>query len=215
MQGVKIRVSGESAMKIRMKEEKGNLSEKARQDYALILRVLEGDEKAFAQLFVQYKNSIYFMLLEKVKNPDVAEDLTLEAFGKAFTNLHMYSPEFAFSTWLFRIAINNCIDFLRKERGIFVTIDDNEDNGGNAQKLKSNEPDPEEKLIKKQKVTLLHNFVQRLKPRYRTLIELRYFKEYSYREIAEELNISIGTVKGQLFRSRKMLFDLIENTELQ
>ncbi len=198
-----------------MEEEKIGLTGRAKQDYELVVKVLEGDEEAFAQLFVQYKNSIYYMLLEMVKNHDDAEDLTLEAFGKAFANLHMYSHEFAFSTWLYRIATNNCIDFLRREKGIFVAIDDSESNSlYDSEKLKSKEPNPEEKLIQKQKVTLLHNFVKRLKPRYRTLIELRYFQEYSYKEIAEELKISLGTVKGQLFRSRKMLFDLIENTEI-
>lgn len=198
-----------------MEEEKIALTGRAKQDYELVTKVLEGEERAFAQLFVQYKNSIYYMLLEIVRNHDDAEDLTLEAFGKAFANLHTYSPKFAFSTWLYRIATNNCIDFLRKEKGIFVSIDnDDQNNIHEAERLKSHELNPEEKLIRKQKVTLLHNFVKRLKPRYRTLIELRYFQEYSYKEIADELNISLGTVKGQLFRSRKMLFDLIENTEI-
>jgi len=81
-------------------------------------------------------------------------------------------------------------------------------------RLKSKEPNPEEKLIRQQKAIMLHHIVRRLKPRYRTLVELRYFREFSYEEIAKELDIPLGTVKAQLFRAREMLFKLIENTEM-
>ncbi len=100
-----------------MEEQNLKLSEKARQDYVLVKAALSGDEKAFARLLSRYKDSIYFMLLKMVNNRSDAEDLTLEAFGKAFKNLHQYSPTYAFSTWLFKIASNNCIDFLRKKEG--------------------------------------------------------------------------------------------------
>jgi RNA polymerase sigma-70 factor (ECF subfamily) len=151
-----------------------------------------------------------------VSNRNDAEDLTLEAFGKSFKNLHQYSPTYAFSTWLFKIASNNCIDFLRRKKGTYITIENNGDPGENSEavKLKSKELNPEEKLIRQQKAILLHRIVRRLKPRYRTLVELRYFREYSYEEIANELEIPLGTVKAQLFRAREMLFKLIENTEI-
>lgn len=199
-----------------MEGKKINLSEKARQDYELVLKALDGDEKAFTRLLSRYKDAIYFMLLKMVNNRNDAEDLTLEAFGKAFKNLHQYSPTYAFSTWLFKIASNNCIDFLRRKKGTFITIENNGDPGENSEavKLKSKELNPEEKLIRQQKAILLHRIVRRLKPRYRTLVELRYFREYSYEEIAKELEIPLGTVKAQLFRAREMLFKLIENTEI-
>ncbi len=199
-----------------MEEEYLKLSEKARQDYVLVNAALAGDEKAFARLLSRYKDAIYFMLLKMVNNRSDAEDLTLEAFGKAFKNLHQYSPTYAFSTWLFKIASNNCIDFLRKQKGTYVSIENNGDQNENNEtvRLKSKEPNPEEKLIRKQKAILLQKVVRRLKPRYRTLVELRYFREFSYEEIAKELNLPLGTVKAQLFRAREMLFKMIESTEI-
>ncbi|MBN1822634.1 MAG: sigma-70 family RNA polymerase sigma factor [Prolixibacteraceae bacterium] len=192
-----------------------NLSEKAQQDYILVKAALKDDEKAFAKLLARYKDTIYFMLLKMVNNKSDAEDLTLEAFGKAFKNLHQYSPHYAFSTWLFKIASNNCIDFLRKKRGIHVSIE-NQESPENEQtiKLKSKDPNPEERLIRKQKAILLRKVVRRLKPRYQVLVDLRYFKEYSYEEIAQELSLPLGTVKAQLFRARELLFKMIDTTEI-
>jgi RNA polymerase sigma factor (sigma-70 family) len=199
-----------------MEGEKINLSEKAREDYELVLRALEGDEKAFTRLLSRYKDAIYFMLLKMVNSRNDAEDLMLEAFGKAFRNLHQYSPTYAFSTWLFKIASNNCIDFLRRKKGTYIAFENNSDSSENQEaiKLKSKDLNPEEKLIRQQKAILLRRIVRRLKPRYRILVELRYFREYSYEEIARELNLPLGTVKAQLFRAREMLFRLIENTEM-
>ena len=192
------------------------LSDKAQYDYLLVESALTGDEKAFAKLLSRYKDAIYFMLLKMVNNKNDAEDLTLEAFGKAFKNLHQYSPNFAFSTWLFKIATNNCIDFLRQRRGVYVSIENNLENGDNEQpiKLRSTEPNPEEKLIRIQKAILMRKIVHRLKPRYRILVELRYFREFSYEEIAHELKLPLGTVKAQLFRAREMLFKMIGSSEI-
>ncbi len=193
-----------------------NLSDKAQQDFDLVESALRGEEQAFAKLLSKYKDAIYFMLLKMVNNKSDAEDLTIEAFGKAFKNLHQYSPSYAFSTWLFKIASNNCIDFLRKKKGVHVPIENNQESNENDPpvKLKSGDPDPEEKMIRIQKAILLRRIVRRLKPRYRTLVELRYFREFSYEEIAKELNLPLGTVKAQLFRAREMLFKMIESTEM-
>jgi RNA polymerase sigma factor (sigma-70 family) len=199
-----------------MEEQKINLSEKAREDYLLVQKALLGDEKAFTRLLSRYKDSIYFMLLKMVNNRSDAEDLTLEAFGKAFRNLHQYSPTYAFSTWLFKIASNNCIDFLRRRKGSFLTIENDVMTGENSEavKLKSKDLNPEEKLIRQQKAILLRRIVRKLKPRYRILVEMRYFREYSYEEISRELKLPLGTVKAQLFRAREILFKIIENTEI-
>jgi len=194
-----------------MSELNDNLSDKALQDYDLVQAALEGDETAFARLLARYKDAIYFMLLKMVNNKSDAEDLTLEAFGKAFKNLHQYSPSYAFSTWLFKIASNNCIDFLRKRKGNLVPIEGSQDPNENESpvKLKSRDPNPEERLIRKQKAILMRKVVRKLKPRYQTLVEYRYFRELSYEEIASELNLPLGTVKA-----REMLFKLIETTEM-
>jgi RNA polymerase sigma-70 factor (ECF subfamily) len=192
------------------------LTDKAQQDYVLVEAALRGEEKAFARLLGKYKDAIYYMLLKMVNNKSDAEDLTIEAFGKAFKNLPQYSPNYAFSTWLFKIASNNCIDFLRKRKGVLVSIENTQE--GNESdppvKLKSIDPDPEQRMIRYQTALLLRRVVRRLRPRYRMLVELRYFREYSYEEIARELRLPLGTVKAQLFRAREMLFKMIESTEM-
>ncbi len=195
----------------------GNLSEKGRYDYMLVRKAVDhGDQKAFAELMDRYRDSIYFMLLKMVNNKDDAEDLTIEAFGKAFNRLGQYMPNYAFSTWLFKIASNNCIDFIRKKKKKTLSIDnkfESDDGDTLTIDLKSQMLDPEEKIIKKQKIMLMHEVVSKLKPRYRELIELRYFKEYSYEEIADHLQIPLGTVKAQLFRAREFLYNIMKNSK--
>ncbi len=190
-----------------------NLSDKAQHDFLLVSKARDGDEKAYAELLGRYRDAIYFMLLKMVNNPSDAEDLTIEAFGKAFKNIAQYTPNFAFSTWLFKIATNNCIDFIRKKRASTISLDQSADNPDTASvTIPSDTPDPEASLINDQKIKLLRDVVSKLKPRYRTLVELRYFKEYSYEEISEELDLPLGTVKAQLFRARELLYNILKNT---
>jgi RNA polymerase sigma factor (sigma-70 family) len=194
-----------------------NLTDKAVRDYKLVTSAVNsGDQKAYAELMNHYKDSIYFMLLKMTNNTDDADDLTIEAFGKAFKKLHQYTPDYAFSTWLFKIASNNCIDFIRKKKKNTYSIDktyDNEEGSEIAQSIANEGLDPEEHFIKKQKVKLMREVVEKLKPRYRTLVELRYFKEYSYEEIATELQLPLGTVKAQLFRAREFLYNILKNSQ--
>ncbi len=195
-----------------------NLSDKAKYDLELVQRAENGDQKAYAELMARYRDAIYFMLLKMINNKTDAEDLTIEAFGKAFKNLGQYSPNYAFSTWLFKIASNNCIDYLRKKRSNHISIDGSFTDEKETEPqihLKDETPDPEENLIREQKAILMRTVVKKLKPRYRTLIELRYFKEYSYEEISEELDLPLGTVKAQLFRARELLYNTLKNTEVK
>ena len=150
-----------------------------------------------------------------VNNSDDADDLTIEAFGKAFSRLDQYSPSFAFSTWLFRIATNNCIDFIRKKRMVTLSLDKTFTSGDGDEMtmdVRSDTLDPEEHLIRKQKNVLMRSIVEKLKPRYRLLVEMRYFQEMSYEEIAETLDLPLGTVKAQLFRAREFLYNVIRET---
>jgi len=194
-----------------------NLSEKAVYDYKLVSQAVNnGDQKAYAELMSRYKDSIYFMLLKMVNNRDDADDLTIEAFGKAFKNLHQYTPDYAFSTWLFKIATNNCIDFIRRKRKMTFSIDkgfENDEGQETTLELKSGTLDPEEFMIKKQKAVLMRDIVEKLKPRYKRLVELRYFQERSYEEIATELQLPLGTVKAQLFRAREFLFQILKSSQ--
>ena len=195
-----------------------SLSDKAQQDLNLVESARNGNQQAYAQLLGKYRDAIYFMLLKMVNNPVDAEDLTIEAFGKAFKNLNQYTPNFAFSTWLFKIASNNCIDFIRKQRSNTVSLDqsmDEEEHLSPSSLIQSDTLDPEASMINEQKIKLMRDVVTKLKPRYRSLIELRYFSEYSYEEIAHELELPIGTVKAQLFRARELLLNILKNTDAQ
>ena len=194
-------------------EVKTNLSEKAQRDFTLVQKANKGDQKAYAELMDRYRDAIYFMLLKMVNNSSDAEDLTIEAFGKAFKNIQQYTPNYAFSTWLFKIATNNCIDFIRKKKANTVSLDETDDEGDKApHDIMAPILDPEEEMIKIQKSKILRNIVSKLKRRYRKLIELRYFKEFSYEEIAEELELPIGTVKAQLFRARELLYNILKTS---
>lgn len=193
-----------------------NLSEKAQQDFILVENARKGDQRAYAELLGKYRDAIFYMLLKMVNNTCDAEDLTIEAFGKAFKNIHQYSPDFAFSTWLFKIATNNCIDFIRKRRGNVISLDHtihDDDSFVPSTQIQSDTPDPETHMINQQKIKLMCDVVSKLKPRYRKLVELRYYSEYSYEEISLELKLPIGTVKAQLFRARELLFNILKNTE--
>lgn len=198
-------------------EEIQHLSDKAIKDYQLVRKAAdEGDQKAYAELMSRYKDSIYYMLLKMVNNRDDAEDLTIEAFGKAFRNIRQYTPEYAFSTWLFKIATNNCIDFIRKKRKQMLSIDrgfENEDGQDVSLEIKSDGPSPDDVMMKKQKVMMMKDVVDKLKPRYRRLVEMRYYQELSYEEIAVELDLPLGTVKAQLFRAREFLYQIIKNSD--
>ncbi|ELR70513.1 RNA polymerase sigma factor SigW [Fulvivirga imtechensis AK7] len=196
-------------------ELKKQFSDKALEDFRLIDQaVKEGEEQAFALLMDRYKRPVYHMILKMVRNVDDAEDLTIEAFAKAFKNLHRFKKDYTFSTWLFRIATNNAIDFIRKKRLETMSLDTSftDDNGEAVQiDVEDRNLNPQEVAIKSQKVELIQMFVTKLPAKYQKLVRLRYFKEYSYEEIAEELDAPLGTVKAQLHRARELMYDLVKN----
>ena len=189
------------------------LTEKGKRDLKLINRALEtGDPTAYNELMKLYRDPLYFMLYEKVGDQELAKDLTIESLGKAFKKLHLYVPNYVFSTWLFTVARNHCIDYLRKNKLPTVSIDKmmlDEDGKRTNFDLISDMLNPEQEMEKKQRVAILRQIVDQLKPKYRALVKLRYFKEMTYDEIATTLDIPIGTVKAQLHRSREQLFKIM------
>lgn len=190
------------------------LSVKGQRDYQIVQRALENnDQQAYAELHKNYRDSLYYLMLKMTGNPVEADDLTIEAFGKAFQNLKNYTPNYAFSTWLFRIATNNCIDFMRKRAKVNTAININKEESdfNGIKQMPATNPNPEEQFINGQKVDFMREVVQRLKPHYRRLIELRYFKELSYAEIIEEIDLPLGTVKAQIFRARELLFQMLKD----
>ena len=189
-------------------------SEKALEDFRLINLAVSGqDQQAFADLMQRYKKPVYHMILKMIRNVDDAEDLTIEAFAKAFKNLHKFKKDFTFSTWLFRIATNNTIDFIRKKRLDTMSLDTSyKDDNGDAVSIdvQDRNLNPQEKAIKSQKIELVRIFVNKLPAKYQRLVKLRYFDELSYDEIAKELDAPLGTVKAQLHRARELLYDLVK-----
>ncbi len=178
------------------------------------LRLLEdakrGDQKAYTALMEKYRNSVYHLILKIVRSPEDAEDLMIESFAKAFDRLEQYSPAFAFSTWLFKITSNTCIDFLRKKEIEKVSLDHDEKSIADNL-LFSTRTNPETDLIKSQRIDKLQHAVSEMDEIFSRVISLRYFKEYSYEEISEELGIPIGTIKVQLHRAKKLLLEKFLN----
>ena len=193
-----------------------NLTEKGQRDLRLINRALEsGDPSAYGELMKLYRDPLYFMLYEKVGNQEVAKDLTIESLGKAFKKLHLYVPDYTFSTWIFTVARNHCIDYLRKHKLPTFSIDKkmiDQDGKRTNFDLVSTDLNPQQRMEKTQRIAILRRIVDQLKPKYRDLVKLRYFKELSYQEIAEYLEIPIGTVKAQLNRSREQLFKIMSGS---
>ncbi|MBK9191079.1 MAG: sigma-70 family RNA polymerase sigma factor [Crocinitomicaceae bacterium] len=189
-----------------------NLSDKGKRDLVLVEQALNGDQAAYGDLMERYRESIYFMMLKMVRTEDDAEDLTIEAFGKAFNRLHQYSPSFAFSTWLSKLLPTTPLIISGKKRIQVTSIDSgytNDDGDSISIDVRSEEKDPEEVKMHDEKVKLMRGLVKKLKPRYRDLIEKRYFEELSYEEIAEQMNLPLGTVKAQLFRARTFLAEMM------
>ena len=182
-------------------------------DFKLVQSAIGGDEKAYSTLMNRYRNSVFHAMFKMVNNRDDADDLTIEAFGKAFRKLPTYAPNYAFSTWLFKIAINNCIDHIRKKRLQTLSMDDTilpDSDREFSHNIRDYEPDPEQSMIHDQKLAHVRHLVQKMSIKYRTMIELRYYEELSYEEIAQELNLPLGTVKAQLFRAKEILYQQLQ-----
>lgn len=192
-------------------------SNKALEDFDLIDKaVIQKDQSAFATLMKRYKKAVYFMILKMIRDADDAEDLTMEAFAKAFRNLERFKKDYTFSTWLFRIATNNTIDFIRKKKLKTMSLNTSmSDDGGNSVNIdvEDDENNPQDEFIKSQRIEMVRIFVDKLPAKYRKLVQLRYFDELSYEEIAQELDKPLGTVKAQLHRSRELLYEIASGKE--
>ncbi len=192
-----------------------HFSDKAKDDLDLVRKAVEqNDQLAYAQLLKRYRESIFHVILKMVNDRDDADDLTIETFAKAFKSLPAFRPDYAFSTWLFKIATNASIDHIRKKKLQTFSLDKTvkEVDGTEYQiTVADNSPNPEAELIIGQKAIMLREFVNQLKPRYKRLIELRYYEQMSYEEISEALEMPLGTVKAQLFRARDLLFQILKN----
>ena len=147
-------------------------------------------------------------MLQRTENETDAEDITIETFSKAFDKIASYNPEFQFNTWLIAIAKNVHIDLLRKKKSsLFIDITDEEDDI--AYSVADTSPSAEDKLITEQNLSRLLQFIKELKPAYQEVIQMRYFQEMSYQEIADDLEEPLNNVKIKLLRAKKLLAEII------
>ncbi len=190
------------------------LSSRAIDDYSLVCHAVDGNQQAYSALMSRYRGSVYTAMYKMVNNRDDADDLTLEAFGKAFNKLPSYAPNYAFSTWLFKIAVNNCIDHIRKKRLYTMSIDEPIKSDGDKEfshTIRDYDQDPEQRMMHEQKLAHIRRLVEKMNTKYRVMLELRYYEELSYEEIALELDLPLGTVKAQLFRAKELLQQQLQN----
>lgn len=174
-----------------------------------IKKAEKGDQVAFTFLLDYYWNEVYGFMLKRTENETDAEDITIETFSKAFDKIATYNSEFQFNTWLIAIAKNVHIDMLRKKKSnLFVEITEDEDR--QAHNIADTTPSAEDELITEQNLSQLLRFIKELKPHYQEVIQLRYFQELSYQEIANKIDEPISNVKIKLLRAKKLLAEIIQ-----
>ncbi|MBQ2423583.1 MAG: sigma-70 family RNA polymerase sigma factor [Alistipes sp.] len=187
---------------------------RALDDRALVRLVVEGDSRAFEPLFMRHKDAIYAMLVKRATNSDDVDDLLQEAFMKAFVNINRYNADYDFGAWICTIAKNTFVDFNRSRRNKALNPENNLPLESrcttNAQAAS---PTPEESIINAQQRAQIERYIATLPEDYRELFVLRFIEEYTYEEIAEALQMKLGTVKTRIFRVRAMMCKKITDGE--
>ncbi|WP_299108699.1 sigma-70 family RNA polymerase sigma factor [uncultured Tenacibaculum sp.] len=171
----------------------------------------QGNQIAFNFLLDSFWGSVYAFLLQKTQNENDAEDITIQTFSKAFDKIKTFNEEYQFKTWLLTIAKNIHIDFLRKKKSS-ITIETSKDQEKEAYKVIDDAPSPEDKIITEQNLAKLLRDIKQLKPKYQEVINLRFFQELSYKEIAEKIDEPINNVKVKLLRAKKLLAEIIKKS---
>ena len=176
-------------------------------DQILIKKALAGNESAYKLLLNKHKDAIFRLIVKIVHNQEEAQDLVQETFMKAFGSLSSYKCQYRFTTWLYKIAANNCIDFLRKRRLISVSLDQplETKDGEVTIEIADWTYNPEADLASRQKSLSIDAAIETLPQKYREVIIFRHKQEKSYEEIAQILGIPVGTVKARIFRARELL----------
>ena len=185
----------------------------AEEDIGLIERALGGDQGAFRKLRSKYYEQVHLLVSRLVRGSDEVDDLTQEAFIKAFTSLQNFNNEFAFSTWLCKIASNNAIDYLRKRKlqtfSIHTPIESDENDY--MFEIADAGPIADQSMIAEQRKLLLNEAMEALPPKYRQVILMRHVDEKEYIEIAKTLRLPLGTVKAHIFRARELLYKQLKD----
>lgn len=195
------------------------ISDRRQRDYQLVCAARDqGSHKAYAALMSSYREPLYLLLLRMTRNTTTANDLTVDTFSKAFLQLHRFAPTGSFSSWLFSIGVNTYIDHLRKRQLNTVSLFELQRNGEGdliEYQIPSNQPNPEEQLMRLQRDETLRQVVAQLKQPYRQIIELRYYEDLSYEDIATRMHIPLGTVKVRLSRAKDLLAVILKQKSIQ
>jgi len=188
-------------------------SESSEQDRALVEQALDGDEGAYKQLMQKYDKALYHHIYRMVRAKGEVEDLVQESFIKAFSALPSYSAEYAFSTWLYKIATNHTIDYLRKKKLPTFSIDKpiQTKDGDLEYEVPDTTYRPDRHVVADQRRELIQDAIEALPEKYHTVIVMRHQQEKSYEEIASELDLPLGTVKAHIFRARKLLYKYLRD----
>lgn len=183
-------------------------------DRTLVRLVVEGDSRAFEPLFMRHKDIIYAMLVKRSCNTDDVDDMLQEAFMKAFVNIDRYNPDYDFGAWICAIAKNTFVDFNRSRRSKALNPDKNLPlDSRHTKTAQATAPTPEESIINAQQRAQIERYIATLPEDYRRLFIMRFVEEYTYEEIAETLQMKLGTVKTRIFRVRAMMCKLITEGE--
>lgn len=169
----------------------------------------ENNQKAFNFLVNKFWDDVYGFQLKRIENENDAEDITIQAFSRAFDRIETYNESYKFKTWLITISKNIHIDLVRKEKQKPQRISNDDDD--QVFQILDESPSPEDKLIIEQNLARLLRDIKKLKPHYQEVINLRFFQELSYKEISEKLNEPINNVKVKLLRAKKLLAEIITN----
>lgn len=182
------------------------------EDLLLIERCKKGDQAAYTQLLRKYQNSVYNLCRKMVRNPEEARDLSQEAFVKTFATLDRYNPVYAFSSWLYKITANLCIDHIRKQRMKLLSIDEplDGDEGPIARQIEDPRQRPDEVSESSEMRRAIEAAIRRLPEHYRVILIMRHQEQLSYDEIAQALDIPLGTVKARIHRAREGLKALLQ-----
>lgn len=178
-------------------------------DGELIAKAIRGREDGFEELVRRYQRPITGYVYRMLNNYDASLDVTQEVFIKVYNSLEKYSSEYKFSTWLYRIAHNAAIDYMRRNCSVSQQSIEAENADGTYQfQIESPQPTPEQDRERSEWRTEIETVVKCLPPVYRELILLRHTHDLSYDEIAEVMNLPLGTVKNRLFRAREMMREM-------
>lgn len=194
-----------------------NASESSLEDDVLVKKAIGGDERAYEKLVDKYQRALHFHIMKMVKSREQIEDLVQETFVKAFDNLNNYNTNYAFSTWLYRIATNHTIDYLRKKKLQTLSIDEpmQTKSGEMEVQLSDDSARTDRDIIRKERQQMVREAIEDLPEKYRKVIQLRHMQEKSYQEISEVLDKPLGTVKAHIFRAREMLYKALKDKRSQ